>query len=519
MLRDNNESVSVWHDPFSEVVPTDPPGDATVCVIGAGISGLTTAYLLRRDGMDVQVIDAYGVGAGETGRTTAHLTAVLDDRLSRLERLFGRDRTLLAVQSHRAAITRIESLVNEEAIDCDFERVDGFLMATSAEQRELLMQEQAAAAWAGFDRVDALQSLRDGAFAFDGPGLRFAGQACFNAGKYLRGLARAFLRRGGRIATGVRAVKIDGGRDARVTLADGQRLRAKHVVVATNTPFNDRVKMHTKQHAYRTYVVGFDIPADRFPPFLLWDLQDPYYYARRVRVGQRELLIVGGADHKAGQDNDAPLRYRAIEAWSRAHFNGLGEITHRWSGQVMEPIDGLAFIGRNPMDDDNVYIVTGDSGNGMTHGTLAGMLIRDLIEGRDNPYAELYDPSRKNVRAAGTYIEENANFVGHMIKDWARGAEIRDRAEIPRDHGAIMRDGVAPVAVYRDVDGKLHELSAVCTHLGCVVQWNAGEKSWDCPCHGSRFGIDGAILNGPAHAPLTPAGEAAATAPKRAASR
>jgi glycine/D-amino acid oxidase-like deaminating enzyme/nitrite reductase/ring-hydroxylating ferredoxin subunit len=519
MLRDNNESVPVWHDPFSEVIPIEPPGDATVCVIGAGISGLTAAYLLQRDGMDVQVIDAYGVGGGETGRTTAHLTAVLDDRLSRLERLFGRNDTRLAVESHQAAITRIESLVQAESIDCAFERVDGFLMATSPEQRELLMQEQAAAGWAGFAHVEALNSLRHGGFAFDGPGLRFPGQACFNAVQYLHGLARAFLRRGGRIATGVRAVKIDGGRDTRVTLADGQRLRAKHVVAATNTPFNDRVKMHTKQHAYRTYVLGFEVPADRFPPFLLWDLQDPYYYARRVRMGQRELLIIGGADHKAGQDNDAPLRYRAIEAWSRAHFSELGEITHRWSGQVMEPIDGLAFIGRNPMDNDNVYIVTGDSGNGMTHGTLAGMLIRDLIEGRENPYTALYDPSRKNVRAAGTYIEENANFVGHMIKDWARGGEVRDRAEIPRDHGAILRDGVAPVAVYRDAAGTLHELSAVCTHLGCVVQWNAGEKSWDCPCHGSRFGVDGAVLNGPAHAPLTPAGEAAGAPPKRAASR
>ena len=517
MLRDNQESVSIWHDPSSEFTPTEPPSNAAVCVIGAGISGLTTAYLLKRNGIDVQVIDAYGVGAGETGRTTAHLTAVLDDRLSRLETLFGRDKTRLAVQSHQEAITWIETLVQEESIDCDFERVDGYLMATSPAQRDLLMKEHAATAWAGFGKVETLAVLRSHGFAFDGPGLRFPGQASVHAGKYLRGLARAYLRLGGRLATGVRAVKVEGGRDARVTLADGQRVRAKHVVVATNTPFNDRVKMHTKQHAYRTYVVGFEMAPDRFPPFLLWDLQDPYYYARPVRIGQRELLIVGGADHKAGQENDAPLRYRAIEDWSRAHFNELGEITHRWSGQIMEPIDGLAFIGRNPMDDDNVYVVTGDSGNGMTHGTLAGMLIRDLIEGRANPYESLYDPSRKNVRAAATYIEENANFVGHMIKDWARGAEVRDRADIPCDHGAILRHGVAPVAVYRDDGGRLHELSAVCTHLGCVVQWNAGERSWDCPCHGSRFGIDGAILNGPARAPLSPAGEAAAAKPGRAA--
>jgi Rieske Fe-S protein len=183
----------------------------------------------------------------------------------------------------------------------------------------------------------------------------------------------------------------------------------------------------------------------------------------------------------------------------------------------MEPIDGLAFIGRNPLDDDNVYIATGDSGHGMTHGTLAGMLIGDLIQGRANPYAELYDPSRKTLRAASTFIGENANMVRHMVGDWVRGAEVDDVADIPREQGAILRNGVAPVAVYRDIDGVLHERSAVCTHLGCVVQWNAGEKSWDCPCHGSRYGIDGEVLNGPARAPLGEPG-APATQRRKAAS-
>jgi glycine/D-amino acid oxidase-like deaminating enzyme/nitrite reductase/ring-hydroxylating ferredoxin subunit len=509
MLRALHESVPIWHDPFAELIPESPPADAEVCVIGAGIAGLTTAYLLQREGMQVQVVEAYGTGAGETGRTTAHLTAVLDDRLSHLERLFGRDRTRLAVESHQAAIDRIEALVRDEAISCDFERVDGYLMATRPQHRELVLQEFEASGWAGFDGVETLASLKGTRFEFPDMGLRFPNQAAFHADRYLRGLARAFARRGGRISTGRRAIKVKGGRDARVDLADGTSLRAMHVVVTTNTPFNDRVKMHTKQHAYRTYVVGFDTPRDAYPGFLLWDLDDPYHYVRRVRVGPRDLIIVGGEDHKVGQENDASLRYRAIETWSRAHLPALGEVTHRWSGQVMEPIDGLAFIGRNPMDDDNVYIATGDSGHGMTHGTLAGLLIRDLIVGRENPYARLYDPARKTVRAAGTYLEENANFVGHMVRDWVRGAEVKDAAEIPCEQAAILRHGLAPVAAYRDAEGVLHEVSAVCTHLGCVVQWNAGEKSWDCPCHGSRFGIDGAVLNGPARAALAPASGAA----------
>ncbi len=501
MLRTPDETLPIWH----EAVPADavsrPPDDAAVCVIGAGIAGLTTAYLLQRDGYDVQVLDAYAPGAGETGRTTAHLTAVLDDRFSRLERLFGVEDTRLAVDSHRAAIDQIQFIVQEEGIACDFERVNGYLISTSPTQDRLLRDEEVSASRLGLD-PEPIDALRLDSVSFESPALRFANQATFHAGRYVRGLARAFARRGGRIATGTRAVKVTGGENATVTLESGATVRAMHVVVATNTPFNDRVRMHTKQAAYRTYVLGFDIPKESVPPHLYWDLEDPYHYARRVRGDARDTLIVGGEDHKTGQANDAPLRFQRLEEWSRTHFKLLGEVTHRWSGQIMEPVDGLAFIGRNPLDDENVYIATGDSGNGMTHGTLAGMILSDLIVGRLNPYEKIYDPARKNVRAAATYLGENANVVGHMIRDWTRGAEVRDRRDIPSGEGAIVRDGASLVAVYRDQDGSLHERSAVCTHLGCVVQWNSSEKSWDCPCHGSRFSVDGAVLNGPAKAGL-----------------
>ena len=269
------------------------------------------------------------------------------------------------------------------------------------------------------------------------------------------------------------------------------------MIVATNTPFNDRVTMHTKQAAYRTYVVGVEVPKDSFPPFLLWDMADPYHYVRRVRGDVCDVLIIGGEDHKTGQADDAGERYLRLERWARERFAGLGELRYQWSGQLMEPVDALGFIGRNPLDDDNVYIVTGDSGDGMTHGTIAGMLIRDLISGRPNPWEKLYDPARKSMKAAGTYLGENANFVGHMVRDWVRGGEVQERADIAPGEGAILREGLSTVAIYRDSGGDLHEVSAVCTHLGCLVQWNGGEQSWDCPCHGSRFSVDGAVLHGP----------------------
>jgi glycine/D-amino acid oxidase-like deaminating enzyme/nitrite reductase/ring-hydroxylating ferredoxin subunit len=503
MHRNGFETISVWQETTNGVhAQSSPRAETDVCVIGAGIAGLTTAYLLQRAGRDVQVIDAHDVGAGESGRTTAHLTAVLDDRFCHLEKLFDVAGARAAATSHRAAIDLIEQIVATEGIDCDFERLDGILFCSRPEQLELLQQEAAAARRAGFEDLSDIDALKLTNLRCKGAALRFPGQATFHIGNYLRGLARAFASRGGHIATGVRAIRVEEDDLASVSLDDGRELRARHVVVATNTPFMDRVTMHTKQAAYRTYVVGFPVPRDYFGPCLLWDLEDPYHYVRIVRnVEGRDVLIVGGEDHKTGQDENPRKRFERLIEWARANFIGLEGISHRWSGQVMEPVDSLGFIGRNP-GDKRIYIATGDSGNGMTHGTLAGIIINDLVAGRENPWQSLYDPARKTLQAAGSFIDENANVVGHLVKDWITRSDFRERNQIPIGSGAIVRDGLSLVAVYRDNDGRFHELSAACTHLGCVVQWNDVEKSWDCPCHGSRFAPDGSVLNGPAPTPL-----------------
>jgi glycine/D-amino acid oxidase-like deaminating enzyme/nitrite reductase/ring-hydroxylating ferredoxin subunit len=503
MQRSPLETVSVWQD-TTPTLPAErlPRDECDVCIIGAGVSGLTAAYLLLQEGRGVQLIEAFDIGAGETGRTTAHLTAVLDDRFFELEKLFGSENTRLAAQSHASAIDTIERIVREAEIDCDFERVDGVLFCSDPDQRALLDREARAAASAGFGDMVAVDSLAMPNVRFDGPALRFPRQAMFHVGKYLQGLARAVTARGGHVATGTKAVAVEEGEVARVVLEDSRVIRARHVVVATNTPFVDRVKMHTKQAAYRTYVVGFAVAPGAFAPVLLWDLEDPYHYVRLVRdVNGAEVLIIGGEDHKTGQAENPEFRFGKLVEWAREHFSGLGELKYRWSGQVMEPIDGLAYIGRNP-GDANIYVVTGDSGNGMTHGTLGGMIITDLIAGRENPWTELYDPARKTLQAAGSFIDENANVLGHLVKDWVGRGDVKDRNAIPLGSGAIVRDGARLLAVYRDNDGSFHELSPACTHLGCVVQWNGVESSWDCPCHGSRFAPDGVVLNGPAAKPL-----------------
>ena len=216
-----------------------------------------------------------------------------------------------------------------------------------------------------------------------------------------------------------------------------------------------------------------------------------------------DMLIVGGEDHKSGQEGDTDERQIRLEDWARSRFPMMHEVKVRWGGQVMEPVDALAFIGHNPMDKDNVYIATGDSGQGISHGTIAGMLIPDLILGRPNPWAEVYDPSRKTAKAITEFAKENFNVALQYAQHLTPG-EVRSADEIPRDSGAVMRRGISKIAVYRDEHGTVHEFSATCPHLGCVVAWNDTEKSWDCPCHGSRFEKTGKVMNGPANTDLKP---------------
>jgi Rieske Fe-S protein len=270
------------------------------------------------------------------------------------------------------------------------------------------------------------------------------------------------------------------------------------LVATTNVPVNDRLAIHTKQAPYQTYVIAARVPRGAVPDILSWDTGDPYHYIRT----HGEFLIVGGEDHKSGQD-DSDGHHARLAEWARARFPMMGAVEYAWGGQVMEPLDYLGFIGRNPGDHDNVYVATGDSGMGLTHGTIAGMLLSDLILGRQNPWTALYDPSRKLAGTALEFAAENLN-VARQYVEWLKPGEVGSAQEIEPGMGAVMRRGIHRIAVYRDDAGALHERSAACPHLGCVVQWNAAGRTWDCPCHGSRFNATGKVLNGPANRDLAP---------------
>ncbi len=521
-MRSSERSQSVWKAtcPLPEFPPLTRNLQTQVCIVGAGIAGMSTAYELAKAGKRVVVLDDNAVGGGETGQTTAHLASAQDDFYHEIERLHGEEGARIAYESHQAAIERIGEIAGEEGIDCDYERLDGYLFLAPEHGPELLEKEFEAARRAGFQDLELLE--RAPLDFFDtGPCLRFPRQGQFHPLKYLHGLARAIRQGGGEIFTGTHAVRIEGGGEARVETTDGFVVRADAVVVATNSPVNDRVAIHTKQAPYRTFVIGVPVPSGSVPRALYWDTADPYRYVRLQDTPEGELLIVGGEDHKTGQADDAEERYRRLEAWTRARFPMSGEVVLRWSGQVMEPMDAMAYIGRNPMDSDNVYIATGDSGQGMTHGTIAGILLSDLIVGRASvpvhgeavqrhPWEKLYDPSRVKLSSSSVmeFAQENINVAAQYL-DWFPGGEVTSPEQIPPGRGAVIQHGASKVAVYRDDAGVLHERSAVCTHLGCIVSWNSEERSWDCPCHGSRFSPSGEVLNGPAITGLRASGEEA----------
>ena len=508
MQSDSGSTTSVWMD-TADVPRFDPLGasvEADVCIVGAGIAGLSTAYLLARAGKEVVVLDDGPIGGGETGRTTAHLVWALDDFYCEIEKMHGPEGARIAAESHMAAVDCIESIVHRERIACDFERVDGYWFAEDAAGAAELDEEADAARRAGADGVERLDQIPGVSFR-TAAALRFANQAQFHPLKYLAALSRAVVRDGGRIYCGSH---VDGlekrPRRPQVKTSEGHTVTADAIVFATNSPVNDWVTMHTKQAAYRTYVVGMSVARGSVPRGLYWDNLDPYHYARvAANGGTTETLIVGGQDHKTGQADDQEERFAALVEWTRQRFPMAGEITHRWSGQVIEPNDYMAFIGRNP-DDKNIFIATGDSGNGMTHGTIAGMLLTDLIAGRRHRWETLYDPARISLRSAAEFVRENVN-VAVQYRDYLTPGEIESADALSNGSGAVMRDGVHKVAVYKDEEGALHMRSAVCPHLYCIVDWNGAEKTWDCPCHGSRFDPYGKVVNGPAISDLPELGK------------
>ena len=477
--------------------PLTADAEVDVVVVGGGITGLTAALLLSGAGQRVIVLEARRLGSGVTSGSTFHLTEAVDRGYHQIERDFGKEGARLVAESSRAAIEQVSSLVQAHGISCDFVRRPGLLYTDQATNVDELKKEHEAAARAGLP-VELLESA---SLPFTTrAAVRFPDQAQMHGLRYLGGLAKAAAAQGVQLHEGSRVVTIEDGEPCTIHLENGPTVRAKKVLVATHAPLN-RVFLQTKIHAYRSYVLAFSLPASALPDALFWDTLDPYHYFSSFAVDGAPYLVVGGEDHKTGTETGTDQHFDALLAWTKERFP-VAQPAFRWSAQVEEPVDGLPYIGRNSAS-DNVYVATGFSGNGITFGTLAARIVTDLVIGRASPWAELYAATRiKPLAAAAEFTSENVDFPMHFFSDRLRPVEAKTPEDIAPGEGKTLRVKGERLACYRDPQGSLHAVSCVCTHLGCLVKFNSAATSWDCPCHGSRFGVDGEVLDGPATRPL-----------------
>jgi glycine/D-amino acid oxidase-like deaminating enzyme/nitrite reductase/ring-hydroxylating ferredoxin subunit len=476
-----------------------------VVVVGGGITGLTTAYLLSSAGKSVALVERRRCGHGDTEYTTAHLTMVTDERLSDLVEHFGRDHAQAAWDAGLAAISQIHSIILEHDIDCSFGWVDGYLHAPFGPDvsptGDFFEQEAALARELGFD-ADFVRE----APVVHKPGIRFPGQARFHPRQYLAGLMQAIGEAGGQIYEQSPVQEFLS--DQVGAKVNGHIVSCEDIVLATHNPlsgiagFLSSSVFQTKLALYNSYVVAGRIAKNRVPDALFWDTLDPYHYLRIQPEADHDLIIFGGEDHKTGQADDTTTCFERLEKTLKAVLPDI-DVTRRWSGQVIETPDGLPYIGRTA---DHQYVATGFAGNGMTFGTLSAMMTRDRLLGASNPWTDLFEPDRKAIaRGAWEYLKENADYPYYLIRDRFAGAEGRSVRAVKRGQGEVIEQDGRKLAVYRNEKGEATVLSASCTHMGCIVDWNEAEQTWDCPCHGSRFKPTGDVIGGPAESPLEPA--------------
>ncbi len=497
----NRPTQSIWmgHETpiFSEVTENLC---CDVAVIGAGVAGLLTAYKLLQDGLNVVVVDDGKITGAQTQRTTAHITAMLDSRYYELEAMHGTDNARLVAQSHSSAIDWLEEIIEREQISCQFSRLPGYLFidpnsdaAKFKEKHEELEKELAALARVGLDGAIVVNALaRSGTQV---TGIKLQNQAQFHILEFLTGVAHGINSMGGKIFNHCHITEIKDGDKVSLLTNNGRTIEAASVVVATNSPISNWLAIHSKVSAYRTY--AFAAQCGEMTDGLFWDTEEPYHYIRCQKIDDKNYIIVGGEDHRTGQENDYQSRFDKLEKWARSLIPDLGPLEYQWSGQVYETVDGMPYIGHDPGHTKNVYVATGMSGVGISESALAALLLSDLIAGKENVLKSIYEPTRVTIGAAGEFLKENISTASQYFEHFgSAAAELND---IAPGEGEVISKGLHKVAVFRAENGSAISCTAICPHMKAVVRWNSLEKSWDCPAHGSRFDSCGKVLDGPAN--------------------
>jgi glycine/D-amino acid oxidase-like deaminating enzyme/nitrite reductase/ring-hydroxylating ferredoxin subunit len=488
--------VSLWLDGAEDEQrpPLEGERRVDVAVIGAGIVGLQTALELRRDGAEVAVLEGRRIGTGVTGNTTAKLSSLHGLRYDSMASTHGGDVARAYAAANEWGLARIAELADELGIDCELRRKPNFTYTEDPERRGELEAEVEAGVAAGLPMT--LTAETDLPFEV-AAAVRLDDQAEFHPVRYLRGLAAALDAGGQRVYEHTRAISVDG---ERVVTESGAALTADRVVVATQIPFLDRGLFFARAHVQRSYAISVALLGTG-PQGMYLQTESPGRSLRSHPFEDGELLIVGGESHELGH-GDAVDKFAALERYARERFDVAG-FEHRWSAHDFMPEDGLPYIGRLQPFSDRVLTVTGLAKWGLAMGAAAARILADGIGGRSNEWAETFDPWRlPPVSAVPELLKHGADTGLHFFADRAhRGGSVDDLAA---GEGRVVGDGLGQKAVHRDDDGVLHAVSARCTHLGCIVRWNGAERTWDCPCHGSRFEASGAVANGPAVKPLEP---------------
>jgi len=473
-----------------------------VVIVGAGITGVTAAYLLKDAGYTVALVERGSCGGFDTINTTAHLTCVTDKPLHKLVDRFGKEAARAAWESGRAAIDQIVANIRKESVECDFKWVPGYYHAPSKgydkAERDSLREDARLAGELGFP-AEFMESIP----WVEMPGVQFSHQAKFHPAKYVAALLRTIPGRGSHVFEKTEAGEID---EEPLAVHCGEyKIRCRYVILATHTPLMGQTNavsaalLQSKLFLYTTYAVAAKIPQGLAPEACFWDTDEPYHYLRIDRRRGFDFAIFGGEDHKTGQVAETGERYEKLER-TLGKLVPKAHVTHRWSGQVIETPDGLPYIGETT---GRQFVATGFGGNGITFGTLGAMMAVDAFLKRKNPWADLFSVHRKSVASgAFEYVRENKDYPYFMLRDWLGGAEGKSMKAVKRNQGKILQLNGRKVAAYRDAHGKVTLCSPVCTHLKCIVAWNEAESTWDCPCHGSRFAATGEVLAGPAEKPL-----------------
>jgi glycine/D-amino acid oxidase-like deaminating enzyme/nitrite reductase/ring-hydroxylating ferredoxin subunit len=490
-LHETNRSLWVATTPETNHLPMGGNAKVEVAVVGAGIAGLTTAYLLHRAGVSVAVVEAGRIASGATGYTTAKLSSLQGLTYAGLLQRHGEEKARLYAQASQAAVDKVGAIAEQEGIACDYRRLPAFTYTENGEGIADIEKEVEAAQGLGLPATFTTDT--DLPYAVKGA-VRFENQAMFHPRKYCIGLAALIDGDGSRVFERTRALGVEEG-DNPVVLTDQGKLHAGHVVIATHLPFIDKGAFFARTSPSRSYALAARMASP--PQGLYLSTESPTRSIRPYEEEAESYVLLGGEGHKVGQDPDTSQRYAALEAFAR-RFN-VESIEFRWSAEDYTPADGLPYVGAMTSDSDRLLVATGFNKWGMTSGTAAGMILADLILGRPNPWVPAFDATRLAPGAsAKKVVTENLDAAKHLVGDRLHDLAADDVEALDPGQGSVARWHGRKVAAYRDEAGQLHAVSPSCTHMGCTVAFNTAEKTWDCPCHGSRFDLGGRVIQGPA---------------------